>query len=109
MEDYMNELTTKVLIEIRDDARATQAAVKETNVRLDKMREEISAELGATNSRLDRLEARQVATETRLATELVAVVAAIHEVRDVIREDRADRKRLDRLERRVGALEKKIA
>jgi hypothetical protein len=52
-------------------------------------RQDTNARFGETNQRLDRFERRQTETEGRLSTELVAVVGAVHEVRDLLREDRA--------------------
>jgi hypothetical protein len=83
----MADMTTQVLIEIRDE-------VRKTNERL-----------GETNERLTRLERRQVETEVRLATELVAVVGAVHEVRDELLEDRRLAAQVTDHERRIVALE----
>lgn len=58
------DLTTEVLIQIRDE-------IKRTNERLER-----------TNERLERIEKRQTESEVRLATELVAVAGAVHELRE---------------------------
>ncbi|MGO9836038.1 MAG: hypothetical protein ACLP1X_17685 [Polyangiaceae bacterium] len=65
----------------------------------------IRDEVRGTNARLDRVERRQADTEVRLATELVAVVDAVHEVRDLLREDRQLRDRVADHERRLTAVE----
>ncbi len=65
----------------------------------------IRDEVRGTNARLDRVERRQADTEVRLATELVAVVDAVHEVRDLLREDRQLRDRVANHERRLTAVE----
>ncbi len=79
---------------------------------------DIRAELGGLSERVDglgdrveRVEKRLVESEIRLATELVAVVTAVREVRDVLIEDRALRSqvldhevRIQRLERRPRRL-----
>lgn len=62
------DLTLLVLREIRDH-------LKGTNERLDGVVE-----------RLDAVEKRQTETETRLATELLAVSRAVIEVRDLLRD-----------------------
>ncbi len=83
----------------------TNARLDQTNARLDQTNvcvEQMSA-------RLEHVARRQVESETRIATELIAVVSAVREVRDVVREDRFERQRLDRLEHRVDALEKRSA
>ena len=78
---------TKVLIEIRDEAR-------KTNERLE-----------GTNSRLDRLERRQVEAEVRISTELVAVAGAVREMRDAFLEDRRLAAQVGDHERRISVLE----
>lgn len=101
------DLTVEILKSIRDEVRGT-------NVRVEGLREEIRA----TNARLDgfhedalaqfgRLERRQADTEIRLATEIVAVAGAIHEVRDLLRGDRILHEKVDDHERRIAAIEKR--
>lgn len=92
----MPRMTTKptdpalaVLKQIRD-------AVTQTNERLDQ-----------TNDRLDRLERRQTETEIRLATELTAVVGAVHELRDAVLSDRDLRRTVDDHEQRLRAIERR--
>jgi len=83
----MADLTTQILIEIRDEIRTT-------NQRLD-----------TTNQRLERLERRQVETEIRVSTQLVEVTGAIRDLTDVIVEDRELRNAVADHERRLVALE----
>lgn len=96
----MSDLTTKILIEIRDEIRNTRdglaGRIDETNSRLDE-----------TNVRLDRLERRQVATEVRVATELTAVTGAVHELRDLLIDDRKYSARIEDHEQRIAALEQR--
>jgi hypothetical protein len=73
----MADITTQILLEIRDEIRATNARLDTTNTQLD-----------ATNTRLDRLERQQVEAEVRVSAALVDVVGAIHELRDTLLEDR---------------------
>jgi hypothetical protein len=102
------ELTIEILKGIRDEVRGTNVRVdglrdevRVTNARLDSLREDTSA-------RFERIERRQAETEIRLSTELVAVVGAVHEVRDLLREDRGLRQRVDEHERRIAAIEKRV-
>jgi chromosome segregation ATPase len=88
------ELTIEVLKTIRDELRGTNTRLDTANLRLD-----------TVNVRLDRVERRQADTEVRLATEIAAVVGALHEVRDLLREDRHLRGRVDDHERRLTAVE----
>ena len=74
------DLTTEILIQIRDEIRKTNERLDSTNERLDSTNER----LDSTNERLERLEARQTETELRLATELVAVASAVRELKDAL-------------------------
>jgi HAMP domain-containing protein len=93
--DEPGDLTTKILVQIRDELR-------KTNERLDKMTDRVEA----TNERLER---RQTEDSVRLATEVVAVANAIGQVRDLLRDQRIDRKTIADHERRITALEKRTA
>jgi predicted nucleic acid-binding Zn-ribbon protein len=97
-----SDVTIEILKGIRDEVRGINSRLDATNSRLDTLRED-------TNARFERLERRQAETEVRLATELVAVVGAVHEVRDLLREDRVLRAQVDDHERRLAALEKRPA
>lgn len=91
----MADLTVKLLEAIRDE--------------LSKTRQDLSARIDATNERLERLERRQTESEVRLATELVGVASAVHQLRDVLIEDRKLRDAVDDHERRLRKLEKRRA
>ncbi len=103
------DLTVEVLKDIRGELGAFR---RDVNERLDATNASIdgtNARADATNERLDALERRQTSSEVRIATEIVGVVGAIHELRDVIVADRAFREqihdhelRLTRLEKRAG-------
>ncbi len=92
--------TLEVLKQIRDAVSETNHRVSETNQRLDQTREELSG-------RLDRVEKRQTETEIRLATELTAVVGAVHSLRDAILADRDLRRTVDDHEQRLRAVERR--
>ena len=79
----------KVLRDIRDE-------LKGTNVRLDRV-----------ESRVAAVENRQTETEVRLATEIVAVVRAVGDVRDLLRDGLAIRAQVDDHERQLSVLEKR--
>ena len=106
------DLTTRVLIEIRDEVRRTNERLDQTNRRLDgtnerlmQMGDRLDARLDQTNGRLAALERRQTETEIRLATELVAVTHAVNGVRDLLRDNLQLHPRLDDHEQRLTALE----
>ena len=82
--------TLKVLIEIRNELKAHRTLLK------------------GQGERLVALEKRQVASEIRLATELVGVARAVTEVRDLLRDRLDDRDRIDQLDSRVARLERRV-
>jgi hypothetical protein len=85
-----SDITIEILKEIRDEIRGT-------NERMDKL-----------SDRVERLERRQVETETRLATELIAVVRAVDDVKELLR-DRLDLSDLvSDHERRIVVLERLV-
>jgi hypothetical protein len=95
------DLTVEILKGIRD-------GVHSTNERLDGLHDEVHALRADTNERLGRVERRLAETEVRLSTELVAVVGAVRETRDLLREDHALRGRVDDHERRIAAMESRV-
>ena len=106
----MEDITTQVLIEIRDELRLMRDEAKKTNQRLDTTIERVDAiseRLDGTNTRLDRLERRQVDAEVRITTELAAVVGAIHEMRDAFLDDRRLALQVNDHERRIQTLEQR--
>ncbi len=78
----MADLTTQILIEIRDEIRTT-------------------------NTRLDRLERRQTEAEIRVSTALVEAVGAVHQMRDAFLGDRLVRETVGNHEQRLQALERR--
>jgi hypothetical protein len=97
----MADITTQVLIEIRDEARKTNEEVRHLNEEVRHLGEEARK----TNVRLERLERRQVEAEVRISTEIVAVAGAIREMKDAFLEDRRLQAQVGDHERRIQALE----
>jgi hypothetical protein len=87
----MADLTTEILIEIRDEIRAT--------------RTELSSRIDQTNERLEQVAKRQVETEIRLSTEVVALSGVVRDLRDTLLEDRHLRQTVDDHEQRIRSLE----
>lgn len=102
------DLTIEILKGIRDEVKGVREEVNGVRDEVKVFREEVRGQLGETNARLDRLERRQADTEIRLSTELVAVVDAVRDVRDLLREDRALHDRVDDHERRLAAVERRV-
>jgi hypothetical protein len=105
------DLTIEILKGIREEARKTNERLDVTNDRLDELRTDMVDRLDELRTdmvdRIERVERRQTETEVRLATELVAVGSAVREVRDLLREDRVLRDRVDDHERRLVAVERR--
>jgi chromosome segregation ATPase len=101
-------LTLAVLKGLRADLNQGLASVRteiqRTNERLDQTNER----LDQTNERLDRLERRQTETEVRLATELVAVAAAVGDLKTLLDTRLELRNTVSNHEHRLAAVEKKL-
>lgn len=104
----MEDTTTQVLIEIRDEARLTREEVRSLKEGVHSLNDEVrktNERLDGTNTRLDRLERRHVEAEVRISTELVAVAGAVREMKDAFLEDRRLTAQVSDHERRILALE----
>jgi len=97
------DLTIEILKGIREEAHKTNEQLGEVRSQLDDVR----SGLDDVRSELGELRDRQTATEVRLATELIGVAGAVREVRDLLREDRVLRGRVDDHERRIAAIEER--
>ncbi len=82
------DLTNEILIQIRDELKSTR---EELSSRID----QTNSRLDTTNSRLERVERRQTESEVRLATELVNVVSAVNQLKDLIVADRDLRRKVE--------------
>ena len=100
------DLTVRILEQIRDEMRQTRVDLK---AELAQVRVDLTTEIAQTNERLARLEARQREDALRLSTEIVAVAKGIHQVRDALRDRKAERAVLGDHEKRIRALERKSA
>jgi septal ring factor EnvC (AmiA/AmiB activator) len=89
----MTDMMVKILGQIRDELKTTRA--------------ELSSRLDETNDRLTRLDRRQLETEVRLATELVAVSSAISDLKKVMVDDRKLRAQVSDHETRLKNLERR--
>jgi hypothetical protein len=115
----------EILKGIRDETRKTNEGLYVLRAELSRemieARAELSTEMGELRAelrgemselradlrdRFERVEHRRMETEIRLATQLVAVAGAVRDVRDLLREDRVLRQRVDEHEKRISALER---
>lgn len=98
-------MTVQVLKDIRKELRGQRGELSEVRgelrAELKAVREEVRSEFRSVREDLQNLERRQLGTEMRLATELTAVVGAIHELRDVLIDDRRLRGDVADHERRI--------
>ena len=100
-----SEVTIEILKDIRNETRKTNERVDVVGGEVQALRGEMRELRFELVDRIERVERRQTETELRIATELVGVAGAVREVRDLLREDRAMRVRLDDHERRITAIE----
>ncbi len=115
------DLTIEILKGIRDEVHGLR---EDTNARFDHVTSRVddvtsridgtndrldatNARLEETNMRLSRLERRQTDADVRVATLLTGVAGAVDEMRDLLRDDRALRGRVDDHERRIGDIERR--
>ncbi|HEY8087702.1 MAG TPA: hypothetical protein VIF09_07655 [Polyangiaceae bacterium] len=108
------DLTIEILKGIREEAQKTNERLDRTNDRLDGLRTEVRSgfselrgELEDVRGVIGELRDRQTASEVHVATELVGVAGAVREVRDLLREDRALRVRVEDHERRISEMERR--
>jgi hypothetical protein len=102
-----DDLTVRVLIEIRDELRTT-------NQRIDGLEKSLGARIDETNKRIDRLDSRLDLTnrrmaegEIRTATALADVTGAIRDVHWLLK-DRFDlRDRVEKCEREIEELKRR--
>jgi hypothetical protein len=85
----MSDLTTQVLIEIRDEVRG------------------LRGEVGGLRGEVSELRRRQVESEVRFATALTDVVGAVNRVHDAVIDVFRFAERVDDHERRISALEQR--
>jgi chromosome segregation ATPase len=106
----MSDLAVEILKQIRDERRGTNGRLDGVQTRLDETNsrlERVEGRVERVETRLEQLERRQTETEIRLATELVAVVGAVRELREALLEDRKLRETIANHETRLAALERK--
>ena len=96
------DLTTDILIQIRDEMRKTR---EDLGARIDTTNKELAATKEELSDGLRSLNKRQTETEVRFATEIVAVATAVNQLKDLLIEDRKLRQKVDDHEQRISTLE----
>jgi len=95
-----NDLTVRVLIEIRDEIRGVKASVDATNARID----ETNSRIDRTNQRLESLEHRVVEMDKHHSQDIHDLTAALNT--EVIFGHRDLRHRIERCERDIDELKR---
>jgi chromosome segregation ATPase len=105
-----DDLTVRILSDIRDAVRETNTRLDETNTRLDGTRADLSARIGETNSRLEglreELSRRIVESEVRTATALTDLAGTVRDVATLLRDQHDLRPRVERCEQQIAALQR---
>lgn len=100
------DLTIKILAEMRADARTMHAelvsAIERTHNRIDTL----SSRIDAINLRIDLLERRLLATEARLGTQHTEVLGALEKMRAELVGSTERDQAINDIEERLSALEK---
>lgn len=93
-----SDLTTEVLVQIREELRGMRKEVSELRV-------ELRADVQDVRREMADLRRVQTESEIRLATAMAALAGTVGEVRDILRE--GVKSRLDDHEARLAKLERK--
>ena len=107
-----DDLTVQILTEIRDEIRTTRTdlgqRIDQTNLRVDKLRDELGSRIDETNVRIDQTNARITESEIRTSTALHELNGTMRDVHGLLR-DRLDlRDRVDRCERDIEDLKHRV-
>ncbi len=97
-----DDLTIRVLIEIRDEIRSTNQRVDRTNERVDRLSEQLTG-------RIDDLGVRMVESELRTSTAITELHGTMRNVHTLL-VDRLDlRDRVERCERDIDELKRRVS
>lgn len=107
-----DNLTVRVLIDIRDELRELRQDVKQTNVRLDSFQTEVRDELRAVRSELAEglgsVRAEIAEVDIRAATRALDHTAATRDLYDLLRDRFEMRDRVEKCEREIEELKRKV-
>ena len=100
-----DDLTVRILIEIRDEIRATNTRIDTTNVRIDQLRTELHTEIASVREDLGN---RITGGELSFATQMTALIGSTRDLHDMLA-DRFDlRDRVERCERAIDDLNRRV-
>ncbi|MBA3538066.1 MAG: hypothetical protein H0T79_00410 [Deltaproteobacteria bacterium] len=96
-----DDLTLRVLIEIRDGISQTNLRLDQTNLRLDQTRAELREEIAETNRRL-------VGSEVRVATAIDGLAGTLGDVHRLLQDRRDIDTRVTRCETEIDELKRRV-
>lgn len=108
-----DSLTTRILVELRDEIRTTRDEVRLTNQRIDGLEQRLDRRIDDTNGRIDalRVEVKQqiLESEVRLATRMTEQTAATRDLYDLVQGNLRLRDRVEQCEHDIAGLKGRIA
>lgn len=96
-----DDLTIAILEDIRTEAKATNARLDETNARLEALDVRV-------NGRIDELSKRIVESEIRTSTAIADLAGTVREMTSVLRAANDLRPRIERCERDIAELQRRV-
>lgn len=104
-----DDLTIRVLIEIRDEIRGTNQRIDRTNERIDQTNERVDRLDEHLTARIDSLSDRLTESELRTSTAITELHGTIRDVHTLL-VDRLDlRDRVERCERDIDELKRRVS
>lgn len=106
-----DDLTIRVLTEIRDGVRETNERVRETNEKVDHLAERVDKldnRMGKVEQGLDTMGRRIVESEMRVATEIVALHGTMRDIHGMLKSQLDLRDRVAQCERDIDDLKKRV-
>ena len=104
--------TIEILKGIRDEVRSTNSRIDETNTRRDTMREDLSGRIEAMreelSGRIEGLSTRIVESEIRTSTAITDLAGTMREMTSVLRVQHDLRPRVERCERDIDDLRRRL-
>jgi chromosome segregation ATPase len=109
------DLTIEILKDIRYEVRQTNVRLDQTNARIDETNarlEQLSGRVDLTNERVEgglaEVSRRIVESEIRTSTAIADLAGTVREMTGVLRAQHDLRPRVDRCERDIAALQRKV-
>ena len=107
-----DDLTLRVLIEIRDEIRSTNERVDHTNSRLDHLRDDLGSRIDRLRDdlgeRIDRVDHRITAVDLRHHTTQLELIASTNNVGTMLQNNFALRDRVAQCEQDIADLRDRI-